>query len=117
MSSSRMAKNCCPGVVEARFGRCRLTDVTSREADVLKCSRPTAAGVSNPPVFDIARDYSFGGEGGAEMTDVRQVKARLPETTMDNKENGERTLALWEAKLSELLGVTAVRHLDVEGRW
>ena len=60
-------------VVEARVGRCCLGDVTGREADILKSSSPTTARVADPAIFDIACDYSLGGEGGAEMPNMCQV--------------------------------------------
>jgi len=116
MSSGRMAKDSCPGVVEAQVGRCCLDDVTGREADVLKGSRPTAAEVANPPVFDAARDHSLGGEGGAEMPDVRQIITRLPETAMNNEEQRKRSFTVGKPKLGELTGIIAIADPYIERR-
>jgi hypothetical protein len=60
-----VAKNGCPGMVEAQVGRFCLNDIVGCEANVLEGSGPAPARVTDPPVFDVARDYSFGGEGGA----------------------------------------------------
>ncbi len=70
MTTSRMSNDGCPGVVEARVGRRCLENVAGCEADILKGSRPAPAGFADPPVFYVARDYSSGGEGGAEMANV-----------------------------------------------
>ncbi len=117
MSSGRMAKDSCPGVVEAQVGRCCLDDVTGREADVLKGSRPTAAEVANSPVFNAARDHSLGGEGGAEMPDMRQIITRLPESAMNNEEEGKRSFAGGITKLCELTRIFAVGGSHVVRRW
>lgn len=116
MSSGRMAKDGCPGVIKAGVGRCCLDDVASCEADVLKGPRPTAARVANPPIFYVARDYSLGGEGGAEMPDVRQIILGLPKATMDNEEEGERAFTIGKPKLGELIGIIAIRDPRVENR-
>jgi len=60
-----VAKDGCSGVVEALVGRCCLNDVVGCEGNVLEGSGPAPARVTDPPVFDVARDYSFRGEGGA----------------------------------------------------
>jgi hypothetical protein len=73
MSAGRMAKDRRRGSIEARVLRHRLENVASCETDVLKGSRPTTTGIANPPVFYAACDYSFRSEGGAEMSNVRQV--------------------------------------------
>lgn len=73
MSARRMAKNRSLGMIEARIGRCCLDDVVGCEADVLKSSRPASAPVADSPVFDVARDYSPGGEGRCKMSNMGQV--------------------------------------------
>jgi hypothetical protein len=47
--------------------------MVGREADILKGSRPTTAGVSEPSVFEVAGDDSFAGEGSAKIANVLQV--------------------------------------------
>src|SRR2546428_1200933 len=116
MATGRVANYGCPGPVEARVGRRCLEHVACCEADVLKGSRPATAGVADPPVFYIACDYSFSGEGGAEMPDVRQVISGLPETAMDDEKQRERSIALGKSKFSELVRVTAVANSHVEKR-
>ena len=86
MTTGRMPNDGCSGLVEARILREFLENVASCETDVLKSSRPAATWVADPPVFYVARDYSFIREGGTKMPDVRQIITGLPETTMDNEE-------------------------------
>ncbi len=88
----------------------------SCETDVLKGSWPTATGITNPPVFYVARDYSLVSEGSAETSNMRQVIDGLPETTVDNKEERERSLALGKPKLNELIRINAVADARVERR-
>jgi hypothetical protein len=111
-----MAYDRCPGSIEARVLRYRLENVVSCETDVLKGSWPAAAGIANPPVFYVARDYSFVSEGGAEMSNMRQVVDGLPETTVDNKEQRERSLTVGKSKLSELIGIGSIADLHIERR-
>lgn len=114
MTAGRMPKDGRSGVVEARVRRCRLHNVAGCEADVLKGSRPAAPWVADPPVFYVARDHSFGGEGGAEMTDMRQVVHGLPETTMNYEEHRERSLTFRKSKLSELIWVIPISDPFIE---
>jgi hypothetical protein len=93
-----------------------LDDVAGCEADVLKGSRPAAAKVANPPVFDVARDYPLGGEGGAEMPDMREVILGSPETAMDNEEQRERSFTVRKSELGELVGIIAISDPQVESR-
>lgn len=86
MTAGRMADDRCSGSIEARVLGHRLENVASCETHVLEGSRPTATRVADSPVLYVACDYSLGGEGGAEMADMRQVIASLPETTVDNEE-------------------------------
>src|SRR6266852_2453461 len=116
MTAGRMTNDRCPGSIEARVLGHDLENVASRETDVLKGSRPAATGIADPPVFYVARDYSFGSEGGAEMPNMRQVINRLPETTMDNKEQRERSLTVRKSKLSELIGIGTIANLHIERR-
>ena len=111
-----MADDRRPGSIEARVLRHRLENVASCETDVLKGSRPTATGIANPPVFYVARDYSFVSESGAEMSNMRQVVDGLPETTVDNKEQRERSLTVGKTKLSELIGIGTIADLHIERR-
>src|SRR6266852_6665761 len=111
-----MAYDRCPGSIEARVLRHRLENVVSCETDVLKGSWPAAAGIANPPVFYVARDYSFASEGSAETSNMRQVIDGLPETTVDNKEQRERSLAVGKSKLSELIGIGTIAALHIERR-
>ena|SRR2546422_1389485 len=117
MATGRVANYGCPGPVEARVGRRCLEHVACCEADVLKGSRPATAGVADPPVFYIACDYSFSGEGGAEMPDVRQVISGLPETAMDNEEQRKRSFAIGKPELGELARIIAIANPNVEKRW
>jgi len=93
-----------------------LENVVSCETDVLKGSWPAAAGIANPPVFYVARDYSFASEGSAETSNMRQVIDGLPETTVDNKEQRERSLTVRKSKLSELIGIGTIADLHIERR-
>jgi hypothetical protein len=93
-----------------------LENVASCETDVQKSSRPTTARVANPSVFYAGRDYSFVGEGGAEMSYVRQVVCGLPETTMDNEEQGKRSFTIGKPKIRELTRISAVGDPQVERR-
>ncbi len=111
-----MAYDRCTGSIEARVLRHRLENVVSCETDVLKGSWPAAAGIANPPVFYVARDYSFASEGSAETSNMRQVIDGLPETTVDNKEQRERSLAVGKPKLSELIGIGTIADLRIERR-
>jgi hypothetical protein len=86
------------------------------ETDVLKSSRPTTTRVADPPVFEVARDNSLRSEGGAEMPNVGQVILGLPETPVDNEEQGERSFAVGKPKLSELTRIVAVTGPQVERR-
>ena len=117
MAAGGMADDGCPGVVEARVRRRFLENGAGCEADVLKGSRPTATGVADPPVFYVTRDYSLGGDCGAEMPDMRQVIFGLPETTMDNEEQRERSLTFGKSELYKLVGVVAVTQARVKSRW
>jgi hypothetical protein len=108
MASGGMAYDGCPNMVEAWIVRHFLENVASCETDVLESSRPTATRVADSPVLYVACDYSLGGEGGAEMADMRQVIASLPETAVDNEEQRERSFAFRKSKLSELSRVIAV---------
>ena len=101
-------------MVEAWVRRCCLDNFAGCEADVLKGSRPAPSRVSDPSVFYVTCDNSFGGESGAEMTDVRQVVDGLPETTMDDKEDREGSLAFRKSKLSELIWGIAIADPFVE---
>src|SRR5216684_2288362 len=111
-----MAYDRCTGSIEARVLRHRLENVVSCETDVLKGSWPAAAGIANPPVFYVARDYSFASEGSAETSNMRQVIDGLPETTVDNKEQRERSLSVGKPKLNELIRINAVADARVERR-
>ena len=117
MTTGRMANDRRPKGIEARVLFHRLENVAGCETDVLKGSRPTATGIPDPPVLYVAGDYSLGGEGGAEMPNMRQFIDRLPETTVDNKEHRERSLTLRKSKLSELIWVSAIRSPYIEKRW
>ncbi len=66
--------------------------------------------------FYVARDYSFVSESGAEMSNMRQVVDGLPETTVDNKEQRERSLTVGKTKLSELIGIGTIADLHIERR-
>ncbi len=116
MTAGRVANDGCPGLVEARIILHFLENAASCEADVQKSSRPTTTRVANPSVFYVASDYAFRSEGVAEMSDVRQVIGRLPETTMHNKEKRERSAAVGKPKLNELTGVTAITGPSVKRR-
>src|SRR6267143_6993645 len=108
MTAGRMANDRCPGSIEARVLGHRLENAVSCETDVLKGSRPTATGIANPPVFYVARDYSFVSEGSAETSNMRQVVDGLPETTVDNEEERETSLTVGKPKLNELIRINAV---------
>jgi hypothetical protein len=114
MTPGRMPYDSCPGMVEAWIIGKILENVVSCETDVLKRSGPAAARVSDPAVLYVARDYSLGSEGGAEMFNVRQVIKGLPETTMDNKEHREWSLTVGKPKLSKLIGIIAIAGPHVE---
>jgi hypothetical protein len=90
--------------------------VVGREADILKRSRPAAARVSQPSVFEVAGDDSFAGEGGAEVANMVQVICGLPETAMDYEQEREGSLAIREAQLSKVLRIWAVLNTPMEGR-
>ncbi len=93
MAACGMANYSSSGEVEPRVRRHCLKNIAGRQADVLKGSRPTTARVAYPPILYVARDYSLRCQGGAEMSYVRQVITGLPEATMDNEEQWERSLA------------------------
>ena len=116
MTAGRMAYDCRPGSIEARVLRHRLENVASCESNVLKSSRPTTARVADSLVLYVARDYSLGSEGGAEMPNMRQVIDGPPETTMNNKEQRERSLTIGKPKLSELARIIAIADPHVETR-
>jgi len=86
------------------------------ETDVLKSSRPTTTRVADPPVFEVARDNSLRSEGGAEMPNVGQVILGLPETAVDNEEQGERSFSVWKPEICELIGITAIMGPLIEWR-
>ncbi len=117
MSTGRVPDDGCVGGVEARIIRHCLKNTAGRKTDVLKGSRPTATRVADPPVFYVARDYSLGGEACAEMTNMRQVIAGLPETAMDHEEQREWSFAYRKPNLSELIGIIAVSDPQVENGW
>jgi hypothetical protein len=50
------------------------------------------------------------------MPDMRQVVDGLPETTVDNKEQRERSLTVGKSKLSELIGIGTIADLHIERR-
>src|SRR5260370_32790891 len=111
-----MANYRCPRSIEARVLRHRFENAVSCETDVLKGSWPAAAGIANPPVFYVARDYSFVREGSAQTSNMQQVIDGLPETTVDNKEQRERALANRKPKLNELININSVPDARVERR-
>jgi len=51
------------------------------------------------------------------MTDMRQIIKGLPETTMNDEEEGERSPADGESKVGELTRVFAVGGSHVVKRW
>jgi len=79
-----------------------LNNVASSEVDVEKSSRPSASPVADPPVFQVARDYSSRGEGSTEMPNMQQIIMGLPEATMDNEEQWKRSLAAGKSKFRKL---------------
>ncbi len=93
-----------------------MENVPGCETDVLKGSWPATAGVADPSVFQVARDNSLRSEGGAEMPNVGQVILGLPETPVDNEEQGERSFAVGKPKLGELTRIVAVTDPQVERR-
>src|SRR5260370_19687953 len=116
MDYGGMAYYGCTDVVEAGIVRHFLENVAGCETDVLKGSWPAAAGVADPSVFEVACDNSLRSEGGAEMPNVGQVILGLPETSVDNEEQRERSFALGKPKLSELTRIVAVMGPQVERR-
>ena len=68
--------------------------MVSREANIQKRSRPAAARISEPSVFEVAGDDSFAGKGSADVANVRQVIRGLPETAMNYEQQRERSLAI-----------------------
>jgi hypothetical protein len=91
--------------------------VVSREADILKSSRPTATRVSEPSVFEVASGDSFACESSAEVTNVRQVICGLPETAVDHEQEWEGPLAFRETQLCKVLKIMAVLDPLIKGRW
>ncbi len=65
-----MAEDGRAGVVVAWVGCESLEDGVCCMGDVLEGSGIAAAGVSETPVFEAARDRSLAGEGGAESANV-----------------------------------------------
>ncbi len=59
-----------------------------------KVPGPAAVGVSETPVFEVARDCSLAGRAGAESANVLQIIGGLPETTMNHEEEREGSLTL-----------------------
>jgi hypothetical protein len=116
MSTGRVPDDGCVGGVEARIIRHRLKNTVGRKTDVLKGSRPTATRVADPPVFDIARDYSSRGEGSAEMPDMQQIITGLPETTMYYEKQREWSFAVGKPELSELTRIIAIADPYIERR-
>ena len=80
----------------------------------MKSSRPAATRVSDSPVLYVARDDSRRCEGGAEVSDMRQVINGLPESAVDNEEQRGGSHTVGKSKLSELTWITAVRDPQVE---
>src|SRR5947208_9042663 len=72
MSTCRMANDGRTSQVETWVRRHCLNNVASSEVDVEKSSRPSASPVADPPVFQVARDYSSRGEGSKEMPNMEQ---------------------------------------------
>jgi hypothetical protein len=116
MSACRVSNDGCPGVVEAWVTRECLKNVAGCKSHVLKSSWPPAARVADPSILYVARDYSFTGEGGAKMPNVRQIINRLPESTVDNEEQRERSLTLRKPEFSELARIIAITDPLVEKR-
>jgi hypothetical protein len=111
-----MANYGCPSQVETWVRLHCLENGASSEVDVQKSSRPPASRVADPPVFEVARDYSSRGEGSAEMRDMQQIITGLPETTMDNEEQRKRSFAVGKPKLGELTRIIAIADPFIERR-
>src|SRR5437660_1060276 len=59
MAAGRMANYSSSCEIEPRVRRHCLKNIAGCQADVLKGSRPTTAGVADPPILYVARDYSL----------------------------------------------------------
>ncbi len=94
-----------------------LENIASREADVLKSSWPATTWASDSPILYAACDDSRRREGGAEVSNMRQVINGLPESTVENEEQWEGSFTVGKSKFGELTWVTAVRDPQVERRW
>src|SRR6478672_2804060 len=82
-------------------------------ANVLKCSGPSAAGISEATVFDVP-----GGDAGllqcvAKVSGVNEVVFGAPVAAMNKEDEGMRAFASRNANVDELIWVLAVRKAQI----
>jgi len=77
-------------------------------ADIFERSWVAASRLANPSIFETPGCEPSFGEGSAKVGCVGQVVLRLPETSVDEDDDGVGARACGEAKFSKLVGVGPV---------
>src|SRR5205807_6341035 len=84
--------------------------------NVLNRSGPSAAGIADPPVFEVERRDARRSQGFAQVSGVREVILRPPKATVDVQQNGMRSLRAGETHFKKLVRVGAIGYTLVGWR-
>ncbi len=92
---------------------CVVERKSARQGNVLERARPASARIADPPVLDVPGCDSGGGQGRAEMAEMRQVVAIAPEAAVDRDCAGVRPGSIRHPQVSELERLGAVRDAPI----
>src|SRR5579864_1618982 len=93
-----------------------LRHETKRLIDVLESLRPAAAGISYPPIFHVPRRHALCGESSAQVTGMREVILRAPESAMQEHKRRMRSFARRAPQIDKLIRVRSVVQALIRGR-
>lgn len=98
--------------------RNRLDKIIGPDTYIPKGFGPSTARGSHSSILEIASDDTLLGEGGAEMTNVRQVIGGFPEPTVNYKQEWKLpSRILRKTQLRELIWALAIPDALVKWRW